>query len=110
MERSMLNIRLRDRWPNSKIRKITKVRDVIQTIKKLKWNWTGHIMRTDKGKWTKDVIEWYPRNGKRHQGRQIKRWEDDLPKGWRRLSRDRDKWKELGEAYVEGQPDQESGC
>ena len=110
MERSMLNIRLRDRWTTSKIRKRTKVSDVLNTIRKLKWNWTGHIMRTNREKWTKDVMEWYPRNGKRQKGRQIKRWEDDLPKGWRRLARDRDEWKKMGEAYVDGQPDQQTGC
>lgn len=109
MERSMLNIKLRDRWTTSKIRKRTKVSDVSKKIRKLKWNWTGHIMRTNKGKWTKDVMEWYPRNGKRNRGGQIKRWEDDLPKGWRRTAMDRETWKELGEAYVDRQPDQ-SGC
>ncbi|GBP03803.1 Mariner Mos1 transposase [Eumeta japonica] len=40
-------------------------------------------MRTNKEKWTKYVSEWYPRNGKKKRGGQIKRWEDDLPKGWR---------------------------
>lgn len=110
MERSMLNIRLSDRWTTSKIRKRTKVSDVILKIKKLKWNWTGHIMRTNREKWTKDIMEWYPRHGKRQKGRQIKRWEDDLPKGWRRFTRDRDEWKKLGEAYVKGQPDQQIGC
>ncbi|GBP72788.1 hypothetical protein EVAR_4672_1 [Eumeta japonica] len=76
-----------------------------KNIRKLKWNWTGHIMRTNKEKWTKDVVEWYPRNGKRKRGGQIKRWEDDLPKGWRRSTRDGEKWKKLGEAYVDRQPD-----
>lgn len=110
MERSMLNIRRQDRWRISNIRKRTKVIDVIHNIRKLKWNWVGHIMRTNKGKWTKDVIEWYPRNGKRKKGRQIKRWEDDLPKGWRRIARKREEWKLMGEAYVKGHPDQQTGC
>ncbi|CAF4882123.1 unnamed protein product [Pieris macdunnoughi] len=109
MERSMLNIRLPDRWTASKIRKKTNVSDVLQKIRKLKRNWIGHIMRTNKEKWTKDVIEWYPRNGKRKRGGQVKRWEDDLPKGWRRSAKDREMWKRLGEAYVDRQPDQ-SGC
>ncbi|GBP75719.1 hypothetical protein EVAR_58812_1 [Eumeta japonica] len=43
-------------------------------------------MRTSKEKWTKDVLEWYPRNGKRKRGGHIKRWKDDLPKGRRRES------------------------
>lgn len=92
-ENEMLNIKLKDRWNLTKIRKKTKVNDVIQKIKGLKWSWTGHIIRTNKDKLTRDVIEWYPRNGKRQQGRQIRRWEDDLPKGWRKLARDRDIWK-----------------
>ena len=37
-----------DRWTTSKIRKRTMVSDVIQKIKKLKWNWIGHSMRTNK--------------------------------------------------------------
>ncbi|KAI8427328.1 hypothetical protein MSG28_001907 [Choristoneura fumiferana] len=106
MERSMLSIRLSDRCKSSTIRKRTKVSDVLLKIKRLKWSWTGHIIRTNREKWTKDVMEWYPRNGKRRKGRPIKRWEDDLPKGWRRLAHDREEWKKLGEAYAQGQPDQ----
>ncbi|GBP62668.1 hypothetical protein EVAR_51914_1 [Eumeta japonica] len=44
-----------------------------KNIRKLKWNWTGHIMTTNKEKWTKDVVKWYPRNGKRKRGGEIKR-------------------------------------
>ncbi|GBP78293.1 hypothetical protein EVAR_57139_1 [Eumeta japonica] len=105
MERSMLNIRLQDRWATSKIKKRTKVRNVLRNIRKLKWNWTGYIMRTNKEKWMKDVVEWYPRNEKRKRGGQIKRWEDDLSKGWRRSTRDREKWKKPGKAYVDIQSD-----
>ncbi|GBP49720.1 hypothetical protein EVAR_33474_1 [Eumeta japonica] len=76
-----------------------------KNIRKLKWNWTGHTMRTNKEKWTKDVLEWYPRNGKRKRGGQIKRWENDLPKERRRSTKDREKWQKLGEAYVDRQPD-----
>ncbi|GBP60561.1 Limulus clotting factor C [Eumeta japonica] len=53
-------------------------------------------MRNNKEKWTKDVLEWYPRNGKRKRGGQIKRWEDDLPKGWRRSTRDRENGRNWG--------------
>ena len=63
------------------------------------------MIRSRKDKWIKDVTEWYPRDGKRRRGGQVKRWEDDLPKGWRRMARDRHKWSGLEEAYVKGQPD-----
>ncbi|GBP33721.1 hypothetical protein EVAR_17048_1 [Eumeta japonica] len=94
-----------DRWTTSKIRKRTKVRDVLKNIGKLKWNWTGRTMRTNKEKWTKDALERYPRNGKRKREGQIKRREDDLPKEWRRSTGDREKWQKLGEAYVDRQSD-----
>lgn len=106
MERSMLGIRLSDKQTLANIRKKTKIIDVTRKTKTLKWRWTGHIMRSKRKKWTSDITEWYPRDGKRRRGRQIKRWEDDLPKGWRRYAKDRDMWKCLEEAYVKGQPDE----
>ena len=36
---------------------ITKLQDIVKTIKMLKWNWVGHIMRTNDNKWTKRLIE-----------------------------------------------------
>ena len=50
---------------------------------------TPHIMRSNKKKWTRNIIKWYPRDGKRRRDRQIRLWEDDLPKGWRRATMDR---------------------
>ncbi|CAH2108931.1 unnamed protein product [Euphydryas editha] len=105
MERSMLGLRLKDKWKATTIRSITKVADVKVKTRTLKWKWTGHMMRSETGKWTKKVTEWYPRDRKRRRGRQKKRWEDDLPKGWRRTATDRQKWRELEEAYVARQPD-----
>lgn len=106
MERSMLQIKLKDKWKLTKIRQFTKLEDASSRIKRLKWKWTGHMMRSTKDKWTRDITEWYPRDGTRNRGRQIKRWEDDLPKGWRRSAQDRKKWRSMEEAYVKGQPDQ----
>lgn len=101
----MMGLRLIDKWKATKIRNITRVADVKIKTRILKWKWTGHMMRTQTEKWTKKVTDWYPRNGKRRRGRQCKRWEDDLPKGWRRIALDRCKWREHEEAYVGRQPD-----
>lgn len=107
MERSMLNIKRKDRNSLKSIRQRTKVKEVSDYIKKLKWCWTGHIMRDKRQKWTKELVEWYPREGKRVRGRQRKRWEDDLKEvagpTWRRLTLDRTGWKSLEEAYVSRQ-------
>lgn len=102
MERSMLNIKLMDKWSLSTIRKLTAVSDVMKKVKILKWRWTGHMMRSNKNKWSKEITSWYPRDGKRRRGRPVKRWEDDLVKGWRRLSQDRNQWHNMEEAYVRG--------
>ncbi|CAH2103439.1 unnamed protein product [Euphydryas editha] len=109
MERSILNIKLRDKIKLTSIRSKTKVADVIHTVKKLKWNWVGHMIRNKKKKWTTDVTEWCPRDGKRKKGRQKTRWEDDIKKvagiTWQRKARNRETWKALGEAYAKGQAD-----
>ncbi|GBP27588.1 hypothetical protein EVAR_102840_1 [Eumeta japonica] len=75
--------------------------------KKLKWRWTGHMLREEKEKWTRLITEWYPRGNKRSKGRQHKRWEDDIKQiaraKWTRIARDRETWKSLEEAFVAGQ-------
>lgn len=107
IERSMLNVRRKDRISLALIRNRTKIADITHTIKKLKWKWAGHILRCKKDKWAKDVIEWYPREGKRARGRPFQRWEDDISVAagvlWRRKAQDRKLWKRLGEAYAEKQ-------
>ena len=35
----------------------TKLQDIVKTIKMLKWNWAGHIMRTNDDRRTKRLIE-----------------------------------------------------
>ncbi|KAG7301329.1 hypothetical protein JYU34_014259 [Plutella xylostella] len=49
MERSMLGIRLSDRISNESIREKTKVMDICERIRTLKWNWAGHVCRMANG-------------------------------------------------------------
>lgn len=109
MERSILNIKLRDKIKLTNIRSKTKVKDVTYTLKKLKWNWAGHMVRSKKKKWTNEITVWCPRDGKRRKGRQKIRWEDDIKKvagiTWQRNAENRQIWITLGEAYAKGQAD-----
>lgn len=104
MERSMLNIKRRDKINTKVIRQKTKTIEVSYTIKKLKLKWAGHLIRDQTNKWAKKVAEWYPREGKRKRGRPTKRWDEDLRAAagtmWRRKTYDRELWKDLGEAYA----------
>ena len=82
MERSMLNITYKDRKTNIWVRERTKVIDIINTVRKMKWSWAGHINRLKDDRWTSRVTSWRPYDKKRRQGRPAKRWRDDLDKYW----------------------------
>ena len=69
MERSMLGYTRKDRKRADVIRTITKVHDIVETVKTLKWQWAGHIARRSDGRWTKAVLEWSPRELQRPRGR-----------------------------------------
>lgn len=113
MERSMLNMKLKDKIRLTKIRKQTKIIDIKYRIQQLKWKWAGHLIRDKTEKWAKGVTEWCPRYKKRNRGRQQRRWEDDIKKvagtTWMRKTQDRLLWRTLGEAYAVQQDDQETG-
>lgn len=104
MERSMIGVRRQDRLRNVQIREKTKLSDILERIDLQKWRWTGHMLRSRQEKWSQIITQWYPRDGKRSQGRQQMRWEDELkltagPK-WRRVAQDRKQWKLLEEAFA----------
>ena len=104
MERRILNINLQDRITNTEIRKRTKVKDVIEKICALKWNWAGHIGRMTYNKWTRRIIEWRPWENKRSRGRPQTRWSDDIKRlaghDWMRKTSNREEWQKLREAFT----------
>ncbi|KAJ8704650.1 hypothetical protein PYW07_011838 [Mythimna separata] len=104
MERSMLNLKLKDRVRSADIRRKTKLTNILSRIDQLKWRWAGHMLRCNKEKWSKQVTVWYPRDGVRSRGRKARRWEDDMKltigTHWVRVAADRKQWKELEEAFA----------
>ena len=106
MERSMLNITYKDRKTNIWVRERTKVIDIINTVRKMKWSWAGHINRLKDDRWTSRVTSWRPYDKKRRQGRPAKRWRDDLDKYWsdtiwQRTAKYRVIWRWHAEAFVQ---------
>lgn len=105
MERAMLGVSLRDRIRNDVIRQRSGVTDIAHRISKLKWQWAGHISRRTDGRWSRKVLEWRPRIGKRSVGRPETRWDDDIRRlagvGWMRVAENREQWRALGETYVQ---------
>ena len=105
MERQMLHISLRDKVKCTTIRQLTGVADILITIKQSKWRWAGHVARRNDNRWTKRMLEWQPRMGKRRRGRQKRRWRDDITSyigmTWARVAEDRKVWSEHEEGYIQ---------
>lgn len=64
------------------------------------------IYMINDGQWSRHVLEWRTRMGKRSMGRPTVRWIDDLKRGgWQRMDedalQDEDGWRSLGEAKVQ---------
>ena len=97
MERAMLGLSLRDHIRNEEVRERTGVKDVIAEYKESKFRWAGHVARFTDGRWTRAVVEWYPRDRKRPLGRAPLRWDDEIRKRmgptWTRTARSREDWK-----------------
>ena len=51
----MLSITWRDCKTATWIREQTKIRDILTTASKMKWNWAGHLARTTDNRWTKKI-------------------------------------------------------
>ena len=106
MERSMLNITYKDRKTNIWVRERTKVIDIINTVRKMKWSWAGHINRLKDDRWTPRVTTWRPYDKKRRQGRPAKRWRDNIDiywsdTIWQRKAQDRVIWRRHAEVFAQ---------
>ncbi|KAJ8889540.1 hypothetical protein PR048_009039 [Dryococelus australis] len=55
MERAMLGFTRRDRQRDDYIRPVTKVRDILERVKTLNWQWAGHIARRSDDRWTTEL-------------------------------------------------------
>ena len=106
MERSMLNITYKDRKTNTWVRERTQVIYIINTVRKMKWSWEGHINCHKDYRWTSRVTTCRPYGKKRRQGRPAKLWRDDLDKYWsdtiwQRTVQDRVIWRRHAEAFAQ---------
>jgi len=96
MERSILNVTLKDKIRNDVIRERTKVKDVITETREKKSRWAGHVARMENYRWAKITTEWTPREGRRARGRPKRRWRDEIEEeigaDWMQVAQNRDAW------------------
>ena len=99
MERSILNISLKDKIRNETIRERTKVKDVLETVRDLKSRWARHVARMEDKRLAKITTEWYPRGCKKTRGKPKRRWRDEIEEkvgnNWMRVALDRVAWRQL---------------
>jgi len=92
MERSMLGIIVWDRIPKRTLRHNTGVRDAVETILRMKWNWAGHVAKVTDGRWTKKN-----ETEDTHQPDRVMLWGDSLETGcwWHRTGGNGIVWERL---------------
>lgn len=102
MERSMLGVKRKDRVRNLAVRRKSKIVDCRYRIKKLKFDYAGHVIRGEEGRWERKALFWIPRDKKRKVGRPKLRWEDEIIRrvgtAWVKGASDREYWRRVGEA------------
>ncbi len=71
----------------------------LHAIRRLKWDWAGHVARLENNKWAKQVLDWGIKEG-RKRGKQKLRWRDEIDqlyghKQFRRIAGNRRQWERL---------------
>ncbi|KAF2898533.1 hypothetical protein ILUMI_07643 [Ignelater luminosus] len=77
MSRIIPKVKLKDHIKIKDLKKRAKVKEVIECVRFLKWNWAGHMIRME-DRWTKITTEWTPNLMKQKKGRPKKRWRDEI--------------------------------
>uniref|UniRef100_A0A914WBV8 Endonuclease-reverse transcriptase n=1 Tax=Plectus sambesii TaxID=2011161 RepID=A0A914WBV8_9BILA len=77
MERRILRVRLRDRRPNTLLRGITKLHDIVECARRRKWRFAAKVAALDATRWTRTMTSWTP-DATRPVGRPRRRWADEL--------------------------------
>ena len=103
--RKILGVTWRDRVTNRKVRQVTKQPLISATIKKRRWTWLGHVLRTSDDLYLKSMLEFVPIDGTRKRGRPtytiLRNFENELRNlnmTWdevRRISLNRPRWRSL---------------
>ena len=97
IERSMLEILLREHIQIEVIQKWSRVKDMITEYQKQKFHWAGHVTMFTDNRWSHAVVERYLRDQKWSLGRAPQQWKDEIVKQlepiWSRRVRPKTKWK-----------------
>ena len=68
MERRMIGVTKMHHIRNSAVRSLSGVKDTVEAMYARKSAWAGHVARMANERWSKRIVEWYPREVKRARG------------------------------------------
>jgi len=106
MERAILGIRRRDKIRTKSIKnKLRYNINFLHAIRRLKWDWAGHVARMENDKWAKLSSMWFLKEGRR-RGKQKIRWRDEIDNLlkhnlYHRVAANRREWEHLREAFAQ---------
>lgn len=69
---------LRGRFPAIKDVTFSNNLSIMGEVTRAKWRWEVYANRREDDKWTKKIMQWWPRNSKWNMGRPPMRWVDDI--------------------------------
>lgn len=104
IEKSMINVKQRERIQIKKIKQILAGNNnIVEICLNKKWDWAGHLARSGDNWVTKSTF-WYLRYKKRNRGRQKIRWSDDFyklftHKMFHQVAQSRPEWQRLRAAF-----------
>ena len=101
--RRILGIRWQDRISNETIREIVKIPYIDEWVRKRRWTWLGHTIRSPKQQIMTDAMSWSP-EGARARGRPRSTWLRTLKReadtDWESVygrAQDRGEWRDFVE-------------
>jgi len=91
-----------EKWDESRIRKISKEKNIVKWIKGQRISWLDHLQRMEEDRMPKKILT-QELEGTRRSGRPRKRWKEEAERDlqvlgvrrWRELVADRKKWKDI---------------
>lgn len=78
MLRSISKIKLKHKINNLTLLNKFNHKGIRYLVKKLKFNYAGHLIRDSKFKWTEHTLDWVPYDHRRSRGRPSSRWRDEI--------------------------------
>ena len=84
--RKIMKISWKDKVTNEEVRRKANIPPVTQIIRKQRLSWFGHVIRMDRDRLAKNIINWEPPYSEAKRGRPQTSWKDTIKRDLRELN------------------------